>query len=353
MPNLFKDMLKGDESLFLDIGVLDPDFIPPVIEGRENEQQWIASCIKPLFLHRPGRHAFITGSPGIGKTLAVRYLLQELEQETQEIFPVYINCWKKDSPHKIMLALCEALGYTFVQNRTVGELLEEIAKIINKKSAVLVLDEADKILDESILYHLLESLLPISLLLVSNDAEYLSVLDDRIISRLHAEEIVFASYTFDETYQILQKRAHHAFVPHVFEKDAFDLLVQKAFALRDIRAGLFLLREAGEQAESHSSRKIQLRHAESALTILSLFKIRSSAGLNEDDQKLLQLIKNHSGITMSELYALYKRHGQEKTYRTFNRKIDVMAKQRIITKKTISAYPGRTTKVYYGGLLPS
>jgi len=352
MSDIFKDMLKAEESLFLDANILDPDFIPPVIEGREDEQQWIASCIKPLFDGRSGRNAFISGSPGIGKTLAVRYLLQELEKETQDIFPVYVNCWKKDSSHKIVLAICEALGYTFVQGRNIGELLNEVAKLVAQKAAVVVLDEADKILDESILYQILEEASPVSLLLVSNDKDYLSALDERILSRMHAEEIRFDPYNFEETYEILRKRVHHAFVPNVFEKDAFDKIAGKAFELHDIRVGLFLLKEAGEQAEAQASRKILLKHAEMAIAKLSQFKIRSSDTLNEDDQMLLELIKKHSGITMSELYALYKRKGHGETYRTFNRKVDTLAKQRVISKKTVTVYPGRTTKLYYGSLAP-
>ncbi|MDO8556637.1 MAG: AAA family ATPase [Nanoarchaeota archaeon] len=348
MPDLFKDMLGANESLFTDPLVLDPEYMPPVIEGREDEQHWIASCVKPLFSKRPGKNIFITGTPGIGKTLAVKHLLHELEMETTEIFPIYINCWKKDSAHKIVLELCDALGYKFVQNRNSGELLAEVAKIINKKAAVIVLDEADKILDESIIYQLLEDLYTKTLILISNDPDYLTVLDERISSRLHAEIISFEAYDFNETYEILKKRVHHAFIQNIFDKEAFDLLAQKTYSIGDIRAGLFLLKETGEIAETAASRKINLAHAQQATEKLNEFKIRSSEAFNQTDQELLALIKQHTGKTSSEIYAYYEKKGGEKSYRTFQRKIDALTKARVITRQEIATHPGRTTRIYYG-----
>ncbi|MDO8628688.1 MAG: AAA family ATPase [Nanoarchaeota archaeon] len=350
MPDIFKDMLKADESLFLDPLPLDPEFIPPHIEGREQEQQWVASCIKPLFSKRPGRNAFITGAPGIGKTLATKYLLQELERQTQDIYPIYINCWKKDSAHKIVLGICETLGYKFVHNRTTGELMDEITRIINKKAAVIVLDEADKITDESIVYQLLEDPYMKSLILISNDADYLMSLDNRIASRLNAEVINFEPYNYEETYTILQKRVHHAFVQNVFDKEAFDIIAQKTFSLRDIRAGLFLLKEAGEIAETAASRKIILKHAEQAAEKLDNFKIRSSETLNDADKELLEIIKKHSGKTSSEIFSHYQKTGGEQTYRTFQRKLETLTKNRVISKKEVAVYPGRATKIYYGSV---
>ena len=81
--SLFKDILRDDESLFLNPVALDYEFIPKLIPYRENEQHFIASCIKPLFANRNGKNLLIYGKPGIGKTLAVKHVLKELEEETQ------------------------------------------------------------------------------------------------------------------------------------------------------------------------------------------------------------------------------------------------------------------------------
>lgn len=350
MGDIFKNMLGADESLFTDVIALDPDFVPPIIEGRGDEQQWIASCVKPLFNSRPGKNAFITGSPGIGKTLATKYLMQELERETNDIFPIYINCWKNDTSHKTILEICDKLGYKFTHNRTTNELIKEVAKIINKKAAVIVLDEADKIDDETIIYHLLEDIYMKSLILISNDGEYLMNLDNRIKSRLNAQVISFEAYNFDETYNILKKRVEHAFAPNVFDKEAFEVIVQRAYTLKDIRTGLYLLKEAGEEAENKASRKITLEHASKALEKLKEFKIRSSVSFNEADQLILEIIKGNSGKSMTDIFEIYQKKGGDKTYRTFWRKIDGLKKSRAITLQEVYKGPGRTTLVHYGSL---
>ena len=84
---LFKDMLHSDESLFRDEEALNYDFIPKILKYRENQQRHVATCIKPLFSERAGKNCFVSGAPGIGKTAAIRWVLRDLEEETDDIKP--------------------------------------------------------------------------------------------------------------------------------------------------------------------------------------------------------------------------------------------------------------------------
>src|SRR3989344_152925 len=136
---LFDDILKDSESLFLNEIALDPTFIPPIIQYRENKQKYIADCIKPLLMKRNGKNILITGAPGIGKTLATRFVLKELEEETDDIYVIYINCWKSNTAYKIVLDVCELLDYKFTHNKTTEDLLKKISSILNKKELNLLL----------------------------------------------------------------------------------------------------------------------------------------------------------------------------------------------------------------------
>jgi cell division control protein 6 len=107
---LFNDMLRNNESLFMDPVALDYDYLPKLIPYREKEQQHVASCIKPLFSQRNGRNALLHGAPGIGKTAAVRHVLRELEENTDEVIPIYINTWQKNTTYKVVIEICELLG---------------------------------------------------------------------------------------------------------------------------------------------------------------------------------------------------------------------------------------------------
>ena len=107
---IFDDMLKDGESLFRDEMPLDFSYIPKPLKYRENEQHTIASCMKPLFENSNGRNAFVFGRAGIGKTVAVKHLLNEIEENHDEVIPLYVNCWQKNTTYKIMVDMCEQLG---------------------------------------------------------------------------------------------------------------------------------------------------------------------------------------------------------------------------------------------------
>ena len=156
--SFFDSHLKDSESLFIDEIALDPDYVPKFIKFRENQQQQIADIIKVLLKKRTATNIFLTGSPGIGKTLSVLHILRELQEKglDEQIYPIYINCWKKDTAHKIVSEICSKLNYRFTINKTTDQLINDISKIINQKSAVFVLDEIDKIESSAIdiVYHL-------------------------------------------------------------------------------------------------------------------------------------------------------------------------------------------------------
>ena len=131
---LFDDTLKDSESLFKNEIALDPSFQPKKISYRENENQEIANCIKPLFDKRNGKNLLIHGEPGIGKTLACIKVKEELEEAETigEISVFYINLWKKNTQHKIILELCDQLDYKFTQNKSSEELLQIVKQKINQ-----------------------------------------------------------------------------------------------------------------------------------------------------------------------------------------------------------------------------
>src|SRR3989344_5505421 len=180
MADLFKDFLTGSESIFKNEIALDPEYTPKLIPFRESENKYIATCIQPLLQNRTGKNLIIHGSPGIGKTLACKNILKELEETTDDIIPIYVNCWKKNSTYQIVLELCEALNYKFIQNKRTDELITIVTEKLNKKSSVLVFDEVDKIQELDILYNLVENLFRKSIILITNNSSWMHKLDSRL-----------------------------------------------------------------------------------------------------------------------------------------------------------------------------
>jgi len=345
---LFKDLLGANESLFKNELALDYSFLPKILPHRENQQRYAASCIKPLLLGKSGKNLFIFGAPGIGKTAALKFVLRDLEEETEEVEPIFVNCWQKNTTFKIIVDICEQLGYKLTHNKRTEELFSVIKSILNKKAAVFVFDEVDKLEDLDFLYSILEEVYKKSIFLITNYAEWFEELDERVKSRMMSDSLEFKPYNLSETRDILNQRSEYAFVPNVWDKDAIELIAKKTSEAQDIRSGLYLMRESANLAEDKSSRKITLQHAEEALKKIDKFTIKKSTDLTDDEQSILNLIKKNSEKKIGELYNIYKEAGGQLVYKSFQRKIDKLSKNKFITvKKTSGGKDGNTTIIKY------
>ncbi|MBU0471713.1 MAG: AAA family ATPase, partial [Nanoarchaeota archaeon] len=304
--------------------------------------------IKPLLSGKNGKNIFIYGAPGIGKTAAMRFVVNELEEETDEVVPIYINCWQKNTTFKIVADICEQLGYRLTHNKRTEELFQVVKNMLNKKSAVFAFDEVDKLEEVDFLYAILEEIYKKSILLITNEKDWLDGLDDRIKSRLLPETLDFKPYNLEETRDVLKQRQGYAFVPDVWDDDAFELIVKKTAEAQDIRLGLHLMRESGNIAEDNSSRKITADNVTDAIKKIDQFIIKKSDDLTEDEQNVLSIIKNNSEKKIGDLYIIYKEQGGELVYKSFQRKIDRLEKNKFVSVKKITGGPdGNTSIVKY------
>ena len=346
MGGLFKNILGGSESLFKNQSdvPLDFSFIPKPILYREKEQRAIAACIKPLFQGKTGRHIFVYGQPGVGKTVACKHLLRELQDESDEIVPLYINCWKHNTTFKIVIEICDEMDFKFVQNKKTEELFRWIKQNLNKKSAVFVFDEADKLEDLDFLYMVLEDIERKTIALITNYKDWINEVEERIKSRLMPETIEFKPYNYEETKGILKQRMEYAFQLNAWESNAFELIAKKTAEMQDIRTGLYLMKQAGLIAEDKSSRKITIEHTQQAIEKIKDFSIKSPSELAADEQLILDLIKNNSGKKIGDFFKLYQENGGKLVYKSFQRKIDKLQKNRfIVVEKTAGGDEGNTT----------
>jgi len=347
---IFKGMLKADESLIRDDVPLDYSFMPKKVPFREAKQGYIANCIKPLFSKRNGKNLFIYGKPGIGKTLLCRHVLNALGEEDvgEEVIPIYINCWQKNTNFKIMTEICRILDYKFVQNKRSEELFDIAKQMLNKKSVVFCFDEVDKIENMDLVYHILEEIYRKTIIFITNHKVFLDKIDDRLKSRLMLDLLEFKPYNLQETKGILKERIKYAFVTDVWKDDAFEAIIKKTAENEDIRTGLFMVKEAGRIAEDRSSRKIELEDAQAAIKKAEEVSIRSSDDLEDETKSILTIIKNNTGKKMGDLYKIYQDAGGQQVYKTFARKIKKLEDSKFVEcKKTEGGTEGNVTFVNY------
>ncbi|MFA6462252.1 MAG: AAA family ATPase [Candidatus Woesearchaeota archaeon] len=343
--SLFKDMLKGGETIFRDSVVLDYDYQPKMIKYRENEQMRFATAIRPLLQGNNGRNLFVYGPPGVGKTTACKHVLRELQEETDEVHTVYINCWKENTTFKIYIKICEDLGYKFIQSKKTSELFGMIKQHFNKKPVVFVFDEIDKLEDTDFLYGILEDIYRKSIIVLTNYRDTYSELDERIRSRFSPEFLPFNSYTEQEIAGIMKERCEYAFIPDSWDQDAFMEIVEKCTELQDVRIGLYMMREAGNLAEEKSSRKVTLPHVAEALKKVDEFHIKPKEGLDEELQMILDLVRSNSGKKIGDVYTAYVEKGGEMSYKSFQRRILKLQEGRFLNMEKLSSKEGNTSIV--------
>jgi len=346
--SLFKETLRSGESLFRDTVLLNYDFQPKILFGRENEQQRFATAIKPLLQGNNGRNLFVHGAPGIGKTTACKHVLRELEEETDEVMPIYINCWKENTTFKIFLRICEDLGYKFIQSKKTSELFALMQTKLNKTNVVFVFDEIDKLEEMDFLYTILEDIYRKSIILITNYRDSYGEFDERIRSRLSPEFLFFRPYNESEIAAILQLRRDYAFVSGCWDDEAFKEIVEKCTELKDMRIGLYLMKEAGNIAEEKSSRKIELPHVAEAMMKVDDFFIKPKEGLDDELQLVLDLVKDHSGKKIGEIFSAYVEMGGEMSYKSFQRRVLKLTEGRFIkSEKVTSGKDGNTTLLHF------
>lgn len=347
--SLFKDILSSNESLFTNPVALDYDYQPKLVPYREMHQKKMVMCIKPLFNNTNGRNLFIFGPPGVGKTVACKHVIRDLEEQTDEIVQFYINCWQINSTYKIFMHICEELGHKFIQNKKTDELFRMIKHSLNKKSAVFVFDEADKLEDLDFLYSILEEIYRKSVFLITNYKGWIDRIDDRVKSRLVPEMMEFQPYNESETQGIIKKRMDYAFVPGVWEDDAVSAIAERTFKVKDIRSGMYLLKEAGLAAEDESSRNVNISHVRKAIAKLDEFSIKNSDELEDETYFILDIVKQNSGIKIGDLFKIYEKAGGKRGYKYFQRRIAKLGQGKFVSCDKVRGKDGNTTIVTYIG----
>jgi Cdc6-like AAA superfamily ATPase len=146
----------------------------------------------------------------------------------------------------------------------------------------------------------------------------------------------------------MKKRMSYAFVPGVWEEEAFELVAKRTVEISDIRSGLYLLKESALAAENKASRKIIPEHVKEAITKLDDFSIKEKSDLDQESRNILELIKNNSHKKIGELYKIYQRYNGTLSYKSFQRKIASLQKNKFISvEKTEGGQEGNTTIIKY------
>lgn len=117
--------------------------------GREKEIKQIRQFINSRIEAQQPGILYLAGPPGTGKTMSIRYVLDQINEKT--IIPqLSINCFKEQSSKTMVSKMCQAFDCSYRSSRRCNE-TETISRIarkltgINSSTHIIVLDEMDQL----------------------------------------------------------------------------------------------------------------------------------------------------------------------------------------------------------------
>ncbi len=335
-----KSIIKNEE-------ILSYDFIPKKIPYRENQIQEIANSIKPMLNERSGSNLFIYGAPGIGKTASVKWVLRELEETTDDIIPIYVNCWNLKTKYFIFSKIANKLNLAFTAGKSSEHILQQIVHKLKNKKSVFVFDEIDKIESTDFLYQIISNFPNACIHLISNKFDYVTKIDPRIKSRIMLKNLEFKPYNLEEINGIIKDRSKKALKSNCIKPEFLKQIANITYNKKDVRVGIHLLKESAKIAEQKGDNKIKKEHIKKAIESSSEKKPEEEK-LNKDESLILNVVKENSGEIAGTLYDKYKEKKGKLSYKSFKRYAKRLEKLGLLKlKRTAGGFKGRSTKMYF------
>ncbi len=329
-------MLSWDETVFRNLEVFDPEYVPDEILFRDTQISQLVACLKPATRGAAPINAFCVGPPSTGKTSTIKYVLREAE----EYFKVcYVRCPRFKEPYKIFAKIFETVFHqppppTGGVSKTV--LMDKVWSHLDEP-LVVVLDDVNflpkKFADE-VLYEILkapdEYAVKVGVIAAATDVRFPMQLDPFVGSIFHYTEIHYPTYGYSEMREILRKRVELGFCPDALEDDAFERVVELAYRAGDVRYGIYLLKTAGMLAENTGSRKVRLKDVEKAHAGESLsFVAKIVSALNSEERVVLRIIYSQEEISTGDLYDIIRRE-VNMSYRKYYNILEKLERLRLI-----------------------
>lgn len=304
-------------ELFADESWLYPEFLPERLPHRDAQIASLVSALQPAARNQKADNVFCFGRTGTGKTSTVKFVVRELTAFAKSVKSLYVNGFEYGTRHAALAAIASFFSVP-VPRRGIGtdEILHSLKTRVSKLAwnAVIVLDEADQWANDSenqrLFYDLARhqelSGMKIALVMLSNDADLLVRLEDRVRSSLGQSRLEFPSYLPVELKDILRERALHAFRPNAFEADAIN--VAAAVGAKnggDCRLAIQSLLAAGRLAEKENAPVVSGEHVSRISGSVTPRPIEKAAAFLSEHEKLVLSFLLDEEMSAGELHRLF------------------------------------------------
>jgi len=208
-----------ESAILKNIIALDYSFQPKQLPFREKQYQKIISLINRFENGKDGINILVYGFPDIGKSHAVKSIIQDYEEKRPNIFIIYVDCWSKNTSHKIISEICDIMNY-----KKSNKSFDTVKNLLRKKPAIFIFGEIEHLMDFEILDMINKNIDKKLLLLITDHKQFF---DDNLKSMLKIKNVEFKPYNLNEIKGVFKQRIDFALYPNVLDNGAFELITKK------------------------------------------------------------------------------------------------------------------------------
>jgi orc1/cdc6 family replication initiation protein len=308
LPTLINTEEVHLDSIIVDRTLLSENYVPDRLEAREGQTEQVLCCLSPLLKKQKPIHAWLHGKPGTGKTATAINALRCLEEKAH-VESVIVNCWEKRSYYGILDEIISQLKILRAEEHRTSFKLEKLRSYLKDCPLVVLLDEIDQVNPRelsTVLYNL-HSILNAGLVCISNSAQPILELEERVRSRLNPHTIPFPKYSLQNLLEILKYRAERALAEGSWSETALKQIARMAQG--DARAAIRMLQRAAILASQQQINKIATaRLAEQIRSAHEMKKACLLDNLTQDHRILYQIVKQKGRILSGDLWQKYLEH---------------------------------------------
>ncbi|MFH1393653.1 MAG: AAA family ATPase [Candidatus Micrarchaeota archaeon] len=321
--------------------VLMTSHLPDEMLYRDAELQATADAVKPLFKKRYPDNLFIHGKSGTGKTSCVKYIMRQLTEHSDNVLPVYVNCWENYTQLAVYNRIIEDMRLPLPRRgMATDEIFDRILQYVKNysKPVLLILDELDGLRHPELLYAVSRANekpgILFGIIAITNNSALLAGLDARVRGSLRFSEREFKPYSEDQIFGILRSRAEAGLVPGSWDE---KLLRKIARGAKDgsARVALHQLWKAAKKAENRSQKKITIQDLEDVIAEEESSLRLQELNLSPEEQLIVGLLKNGQ-MRSSDLYDKFKKK-IPKTKRQIRNYLERLEKKELIESEELEA----------------
>lgn len=298
---------RDEPGIIVKEEALTGSYLPDEMLHRDAELQAIADAIKPLLRKKPSDNLFIHGPSGTGKTSCVKYILRQMLGHSDNVLPVYVNCWENYTQLAVYNRIIEEMRLPMPRRGlATDEVFDRILQYVRNygKPLLLVLDELDGLRHDELLYSVGRANekpgVLFGVISMTNNRELLAGMDARVRSSLRFSDMGFRKYGDEQLFGILRHRAEHALAPGSWD----ERLLRKMSASVDdgsARVAIQLLWKAAKKAEGKGAKRMMLQDLEDVMGGDAGSTRLDEIKLGEEERLILDILKGGE-LGSSELY---------------------------------------------------